>query len=563
MALILKELKKEKRSAWLFYPDMPNRSEIKVCSITVVREDDTEESVHRLLGMGLEQLAQEKHLILCFPNPEHEGWNQEGYLEKDIEAIAAFQGAMDRPKDEPIPVNEKGIPTYEFMLSTWHPMNDTHYYIGIGEGASVLAAMMAQRPQNMAAMFLIGGEIEKHVLEKAVDAPMPVWLCGCGERLTAYAFQANGIKLPDQIDTEGVYKNEINPACRVILEKNKAVLGAGRFYKMWDELFSKTRRLNTSMYGDCANRTDLTDAGFEWFVDNLEVDGTPHTWLVHVPADIRSGKKKNVPVVFFYHGGSDNPSEAAEMGRFHEIGESENFITVYPWSSNRAGWNMELLEDQQDDLAYCKALIQYMLEHYPIDPTRVYLSGFSNGAGMAQTVAMLYPGLVAALGHIDSNWPGVRFGRCEVDYQNIEPMRIALEHQKEHPVYMPVWYTYGTREASAPVCKGCSQQHQYDFWKQFNCIKVKPTKALEDPTCPEHGVDGDRSETLWPDPEHPKQYYTVQRFFTESGRENYYNFALMHWKGHEVAPKDALLAWNYMKQFRRGADGEVELISKM
>lgn len=118
------------------------------------------------------------------------------------------------------------------------------------------------------------------------------------------------------------------------------------------------------------------------------------------------------------------------MSRFHEIGEKEHFITVYPWSTNRAGWNMELLKDQADDLAYCKGLILYMLKHYPVDPSRVYLSGFSNGAGMAQTVAMIYPELVAALGHIDSNWPGVRYGRVEVDYQTVEPMRIALEKQR-------------------------------------------------------------------------------------------------------------------------------------
>ena len=178
MPLFLKELKKEKRSAWLFYPDMPNRSEIKVCSVTVVRPETSEKSVQRLLKGGLEQLAQEKHLILCFPNPEERGWNQDGYQEADIRAIAAFQEAMNRKDDEPVPVNEKGIPTYEFMQSTWHPMNDTHYYIGIDSGASILAAMMALRPQNMAAMVLIGGEVDKKTIEKAVASPVPAWLYG-------------------------------------------------------------------------------------------------------------------------------------------------------------------------------------------------------------------------------------------------------------------------------------------------------------------------------------------------------------------------------------------------
>ena len=37
-----------------------------------------------------------------------------------------------------------------------------------------------------------------------------------------------------------------------------------------------------------------------------------------------------VPLMLFFHGGSDNPEEAAEMAGFHEIGEREGFITVYP-----------------------------------------------------------------------------------------------------------------------------------------------------------------------------------------------------------------------------------------
>ena len=52
-----------------------------------------------------------------------------------------------------------------------------------------------------------------------------------------------------------------------------------------------------------------------------------------------------------------------------------------------------------------------------------------------------------------------------------------------------------------------------DFWKQFNRIEVKPTRELEDPLLPEHGVDGDTSETLYPDIQHPDHYYTVQHFF--------------------------------------------------
>lgn len=560
MALIWKEIRKINRSAYVFFPDIPNRTPFKVASVTVLRPEGSRESVERLLETGLEHLAQEKKLILCFPNPTEFGWRWGGEkgTEEDVEMICAFQDGLDRENDAPFELNEKQIPTFEFMMSTWHPMNDTKYFMGIGEGASMAAAFAAARPQYVPAMYLKGAQMTEEVIRTAAGAPVPVWLDGCDRSTENYFLQANQVSGAGK---SGILENSVNPSQRVILEEGPSVPDLSFLRLLWDGLFGRTRRMNTSPMGDCSYRTDMEDRGFQWFVDDCSVDGTPHTWLVHVPEAVRRDGKKKVPVVFFYHGGSDNPAEAAEMSHFHEVGEQEGFITVYPWGTNRVSWNMEMEDDQEDDLAFCKALIEYMLRSYPADPQRVYVSGFSNGAGMAQTVAMMYPELVAALGHMDSNWPGVRSGYSEVDYQDVKPMRLALEKKKAFDWRMPVWYTYGTREVSSPVCRGCSQQHQYDFWKMYNHIPVRSTPEREDPGCPEHGVDGDRSEILRPDPRHTELYYTVQRFYSEDEEpQNLYNFALMHCKGHEIAPKDAYLAWNYMKQYRRSSDGTVGLL---
>lgn len=557
MALRWKEIRRIGRSAYVYYPDIPNRTAYKVASVTVVREERSRESVERLLAGGLERLACEKKLILCFPNPEEGGWRWQGGAgtEADLEALCTFQDELAHVNDQPMELNAKGIPTYEAMMSTWHPMNDTKYVVGIGAGGSMAAVLAAQRPWYVPAVYLQGAELTECVRRQAMGAAVPAWLDGCSAEVEAYFLCANEI---DGSACGAVRVNKRNPSQRVILEAGQGEAAHVPWERMWEELFCITRRMNTCQCGDCCDRTDLQDPGFTWFVDDDRIDGRPHTWLVHVPSSVQSDGAKRVPIVFFYHGGSDNPAEAAEMSRFHEVGEREGFLTVYPWGTNRASWNMELEPGQEDDLAFCRALILYMIEHYPADPSRVYLSGFSNGAGMAQTVAMVYPELVAALGHIDSNWPGTRSGFSEVDYQKVEPMRIALEKKKTFDYRMPVWYTYGTREVSSPVYRGCTQQHQYDFWKLYNHIPVKETPARQDPALPEHGVDGDVSEVLRPDERYPAQYYTVQRFFSDDPvPQNLYNFALMHHKGHEVATGDAWLAWEYLKQYRRNEDGTV------
>lgn len=232
MTLHLKQLKASGRTAYIYYPGMPIHSEKKVCSITVVRPEDTEESVNRLLQNGLQQLAEKEHLILCFPNPEKDGWHWKKGSEcnSDIQHICTFQGEMNRPDDSPVKVNEKGIPTYDFMMNTWHPMNDTQYFIGLDSGASMLASMAAIHPQNMAAVLLIGGEPDKETIAEAVLSPVPAWLCDCKKELQDFFIKANGISRNNETEDCGrkkIYMNSMNPACKVILDSDREALDLG------------------------------------------------------------------------------------------------------------------------------------------------------------------------------------------------------------------------------------------------------------------------------------------------------------------------------------------------
>lgn len=560
MALYLKKLKSNGRETWLYYPNIPNRSPYKVASITVLREGSDRESVQELLDLGLAQLAEEKKLILSFPNPTETGWNWRLDPERadDVAALCSLQDAMNQPEDKELEVNHIGIPTLEAMLSTWHPMNDTKYWIGIGEGASMAYTMAALKPEMIAALLGIGGSLDSEAAKRGVKAPVSVNLVGAPPEVRDYFCDGNGVKKREENQDDTSCCNPVNPSQYVRVLRKYSHLNKELIEEVWDRSFRVTRKLNTGMHGDCGFRTNLEDAGFEWFLENTSLDGKPHTWLVHVPEKVRKNPDEKVPVMFFYHGGSDNPEEAAEMSKFHELGEREGFITVYPWGSNRAGWNCSMEPEEEDDTVYCRLLILHMIKEYPVDPGRVYLSGFSNGAAMAQTVAMLYPELVAAICHIDSNWPGARLGYSEVDYDQITPMVLGLRKKEEFDYRMPVWYTYGTREPSYPVYRGCSQQHQYDFWKRYNHIEVRPTPPRENPDPSGCGVPGDVTERYDSFEQYPHHYYVAQRFYTaDDVPENYYNYVMMHDKGHEVAPMDAYLGWNYVKQFRRNEDGSV------
>lgn len=562
MSLVFKKLSNSERSMYIYYPDYPMHNPYKLSSLTVFREDDKKESVEALLETGLAKLAEEYKLVLCFPNPAQGGWNYtlDSDKEDDLTVISQMQDSMNKEVDTPMTFNHLGIPTLESMLSAWHLMFDTRYLCGIGEGASMAYTFAACKPDAVAGLFGIGGSLSEMALKQAVKAPMHAVLVGAESKVQEYFVEANEAKEAGEAGVLTTYCNSANPLQSVTVSEQSLEVTEELLQYMWQQHFAKVRRMNTGAHGDVTARTDL-QKGFEWFIEDCAVDGTPHTWLVHTPESVAANPDKKVPLMVFMHGGSDNPEEAAEMSKFHEIGEKEGFITVYPWGTNRTGWNSNMFPEEEDDTTYVCKLIDYLVEHHPIDAGRVYLSGFSNGAGMAQVVAMVCPGKIAAICPIDANWPGTRVGASKVDYRDVIPMAIAL--QKNYDYRMPVWYTYGTREPSYPVYEGCSQQHQYDFWKLFNNIEVKFTPPQDNPHPCGCGVEGDVVEHPYPSEIYPHHHYSIQRFMSEDeGAENLYNYVIMHDKGHEVAPMDPVLGWEYVKQFRRNADGSVERVEE-
>lgn len=564
MALFHKVLRDIGRELFLYYPGDKNRTPFKICSITFLLDKCSEDNIKELLDKrGLAAFADENGIILSFPVPDGHVWNYKlnpGEAD-DVAAFSRFQDAMSKPDDLPLETEPTGIPTLKAMLGTWHPMNDTKYLIGVGTGASMAYTLASCYPDNIAAVLAVGGDLDEGVLEKAVYSPVPVCITAGGKKASDYFIKANSAEEKDANEHRTVYWNSVNPLQCVVLDRTYTELCGELVTKVWDKLFKKVRRPNTGAHGDCEPRLDIAKAGFEFFIEDTRLDGKPHTWFTHVPSYAKNEPDKKLPMVMFFHGGSDNPAEAAEMSKFHELGEKEGFITVYPWGTNRCSWNSGMLPGIEDDVGFSATLIKFMIANYQVDPGRVYLSGFSNGAAQAQAVALVHPELIAAICHIDSNWPGERLRASEVDWHDIIPFAVGMKRKKEYDYRIPVWYTYGSREPSYPVYNGSTQQHQYDFWKMYNNIEIKPTPGRENPDPTGCGVKGDKSELIVPSKRHPHHEYDVQRFYSRDKIPlNLYNYVIMREKGHDVAQMDPTLGWNYVRQFRRNSDGSLGFV---
>jgi len=543
------EDKKTGRPIYAYYPDGPRRTAHELTFITLLREVGGEESARAVLaGEKIKELAEYHRFVICMPDPLEHGWNTEldPKLPDDMADVIRITHEFMRPS-RPMEHN-----------SAFHPMHYARYYMGVGEGATMANTIAAIDTRDIAGVATVGGRLTKAASLKSLLNVTPALILN-GDPV-AEKFYVASCHAALESDTGNVrtYRCAYNPAQYVIAKDGDySELTEEVFIMAWEELFSKVRRPNTSEYGDIYPRHARGVIDFEEHIDDTclgDNGGIPHTWFTYVPTSVKANPDKKVPLVIFGHGGSDNPAEAANMSCLYEVAEENGFVVAFPWSSNLYSWNFNMSPDQLDDVAYITALIEYTKSTWPIDETRVYASGFSMGSAMMQTYSLVHPEIIAAMFPNNSRW-------CQE--REVPPFIHAAVKKAQYDYRMPDWYTYGGRDMEYPVSRGCGQQVQYDYWKNYNNTPVRPTPYANVADPSGVGIPGDIIEEIAPDPMHPHHRYTVHRFISrDEGNPIWYNYTLMHTKGHDCAPADARLGYAFASKFRRNKDGSTGLVEE-
>jgi polyhydroxybutyrate depolymerase len=140
----------------------------------------------------------------------------------------------------------------------------------------------------------------------------------------------------------------------------------------------------------------------------LDVGGVRREYWVRVPPRGREPR----PVVMLLHGTGGTATWAAEEARFDTFADRHGVVAVYPQAlppdpdaplkflANPAAWNasgMTLPGHTPDDVAYFAALLDDLPRRTAIDPRRVYVTGFSNGAAMTFELAAACGDRIAAI----------------------------------------------------------------------------------------------------------------------------------------------------------------------
>lgn len=122
----------------------------------------------------------------------------------------------------------------------------------------------------------------------------------------------------------------------------------------------------------------------------LAVDDVPH----YFPSTGDQTQRR--PLLFFLHGFGADAASAFEVLGLAELGRKHQIFVVAPegtpdsqrrkfWNAHPACCNFE--SEKRDHVRYLSTLVDQMIATYPVDASKVYVAGFSNGGFMAHRLA--------------------------------------------------------------------------------------------------------------------------------------------------------------------------------
>lgn len=216
----------------------------------------------------------------------------------------------------------------------------------------------------------------------------------------------------------------------------------------------------------------------------LNIGNLSRHYYVHVPPQYDG--RTALPLVIMLHGGGGNHYFAERMTRLSEKADKEGFIVVYPDGTGRLKanvltWNAidccgYAKARRIDDVRFVNELIDRMQKDFRVDPHRIYVMGFSNGAMMVHVVASELSGKIAAVASVGGSMSG-------------------KEQQPSHPV--PMLIIHGNADKHVPFNGGTGKlakwgfpvnkepvSYAIDFWVKANgCASTperqKPCKTVE------------------------------------------------------------------------------------
>ncbi|MDD3764849.1 MAG: PHB depolymerase family esterase [Nevskiales bacterium] len=212
-------------------------------------------------------------------------------------------------------------------------------------------------------------------------------------------------------------------------------------------------------------------------------DGVSRRFLVIRPEPIA----QDAPMVVMLHGSGGTPENQANLSEVSDLVADEGVWAVLPEAID-GNWNDDpALQSDKADVGFIGAVIDFVTGYYPIDSSRVYTAGLSDGSFMAERVGCELADRVAAV--------GIVAGALS------RGLSLACNPQ---PAPRPIMFISGTADLIVPYFGGrvgvLSVPDAFAYWLDKHQCNLAATTvtALPDTTVDGTTVDLSRNGTTAP-----------------------------------------------------------------
>lgn len=143
----------------------------------------------------------------------------------------------------------------------------------------------------------------------------------------------------------------------------------------------------------------------------VRVGDSDRGYLLHVPTRRPRGifgRARPFPLVIVMHGSGGTAEDAEHASRMDSIADARGWLVAYPSGERgmlglvRSDWNAGTCcgapaHDDVDDIGFLRAIVRQLVSRLPVDTSRVYVAGFSDGGRMAYRAACEMASSVAAV----------------------------------------------------------------------------------------------------------------------------------------------------------------------
>lgn len=207
----------------------------------------------------------------------------------------------------------------------------------------------------------------------------------------------------------------------------------------------------------------------------LQHGGRERTFRLYVPEH----GAQPAPLLLVLHGGGGSGAgmELLTLQGFDRIADREGLVVAYPdgvghgWNDGRSHLRSQAVKEQVDDVSFLRALVDDLAGSMPIDRSRVYATGISNGGMMSYRLACDAPDVFAAVAPVAADLGVELAARCAP----ARPIPIAILDGTEDPI-MP-WAGGEVRILGSSRGRVISAPDSFERWRALDRCGEPSTSA--------------------------------------------------------------------------------------